>query len=156
MLSANRFTLECSPEGTVPTYQYRCTECGEDLEVVQKFSDEPLTVCPACQGSLRKVFSPVGIVFKGSGFYRTDSRKGSGSGDGAKKDKEPAGAKSADSSAADSGKSDSGKSAANGSSTSAGSDSSSGSSGSSSSGSSSSGKSEKSSSSTTPAASKAG
>jgi putative FmdB family regulatory protein len=155
MLSANRFTLECSPEGTVPTYQYRCTECGEDLEVVQKFSDEPLTVCPACQGSLRKVFSPVGIVFKGSGFYRTDSRNGSGSGDGAKKDKEPAGAKSADSSSssADSGKSDSGKSAANGSSSgSAGSDSS----GSSSSGSSSSGKSEKSSSSTTPAASKAG
>jgi putative FmdB family regulatory protein len=142
----------------VPTYQYRCTECGEDLEVVQKFSDEPLTVCPACQGSLRKVFSPVGIVFKGSGFYRTDSRKGSGSGDsgdGAKKDKEPVGAKSADSSAADSG-----KSAANGSAGSAGSDSSSGSSGSSSSGSSSgsssSGKSEKSSSSTPPAASKAG
>ncbi len=135
----------------MPTYQYRCTECGEDLEVVQKFSDESLTVCPACQGSLRKVFSPVGIVFKGSGFYRTDSRKGSGSGDsgdGAKKDKEPVGAKSADSSS-----SDSGKSSANGSSSSAGSDSSSGSS---SSGSSSSGKSEKSSSSTTPAASKAG
>ena len=64
----------------MPTYQYRCTECGEDLEVVQKFSDEPLTVCPACQGALRKVFSPVGIVFKGSGFYRTDSRKGAGSG----------------------------------------------------------------------------
>src|SRR5580704_19421848 len=112
MLSANRFMLECSPEGTVPTYQYRCTECGEDLEVVQKFSDEPLTVCPACQGSLRKVFSPVGIVFKGSGFYRNDSRKGSGSdsgsgsgsGDGAKKDKEPAGPKSSDSSSSDSGK----------------------------------------------------
>jgi putative FmdB family regulatory protein len=138
----------------VPTYQYRCTECGEDLEVVQKFSDEPLTVCPTCQGSLRKVFSPVGIVFKGSGFYRTDSRKGSGSGDsgdGAKKDKEPVGAKSADSSS-----SDSGKSSANGSSSSAGSDSSSGSSSSGSSSSSSSGKSEKSSSSTTPAASKAG
>ena len=66
----------------MPTYQYRCTECGEDLEVVQKFSDEPLTVCPACQGSLRKVFSPVGIVFKGSGFYRNDSRKGSGSDSG--------------------------------------------------------------------------
>ena len=128
-------------------------ERGEDLEVVQKFSDEALTVCPACQGALRKVFSPVGIVFKGSGFYRTDSRKGtgSGSGDGAKKDKEPAGAKSSDSSS-----SDSGKSSANGSSSSAGSDSSSGSSGSSSSGSSSSGKSEKSSSSATPAASKAG
>lgn len=143
----------------MPTYQYRCTECGEDLEVVQKFSDDPLKVCPACQGSLRKVFSPVGIVFKGSGFYRNDSRNGSGpgSGDGAakdgaaKKDKEPAGAKS------ESG--DSGKSSANGSSSgSADSSSSSGSSGSGSSGSSgSSGKSgEKSSSAATPAASKAG
>jgi putative FmdB family regulatory protein len=58
----------------MPTYQYVCTECGEPLEVVQKFSDEPLTVCPACQGRLRKVFSPVGVVFKGSGFYKTDSR----------------------------------------------------------------------------------
>jgi len=61
----------------VPTYQYTCTECGEPVEVVQKFTDEPLTVCTACGGRLRKVFSPVGIVFKGSGFYRTDSRKGS-------------------------------------------------------------------------------
>jgi putative FmdB family regulatory protein len=59
----------------VPTYQYTCTECGEPLEAVQKFSDDPLAVCPACGGRLRKVFSPVGIVFKGSGFYRTDSRK---------------------------------------------------------------------------------
>jgi len=61
----------------VPTYQYTCTECGEPVEAVQKFSDEPLTVCSACGGRLRKVFSPVGIVFKGSGFYRTDSRKNS-------------------------------------------------------------------------------
>jgi putative FmdB family regulatory protein len=61
----------------VPTYQYTCTECGEPVEVVQKFTDEPLTVCAVCGGRLRKVFSPVGIVFKGSGFYRTDSRKGS-------------------------------------------------------------------------------
>jgi putative FmdB family regulatory protein len=59
----------------VPTYQYTCTECGEPLEAVQKFSDDPLTVCPACGGKLRKVFSAVGIVFKGSGFYRNDSRK---------------------------------------------------------------------------------
>jgi putative FmdB family regulatory protein len=58
----------------VPTYQYACTDCGEPLEVVQKFTDEPLTECPACQGRLRKVFNSVGIVFKGSGFYRTDSR----------------------------------------------------------------------------------
>jgi putative FmdB family regulatory protein len=63
----------------VPTYQYVCTECGGQLEAVQKFTDEPLTTHEACGGRLRKVFSPVGIVFKGSGFYRTDSRKGSSS-----------------------------------------------------------------------------
>jgi putative FmdB family regulatory protein len=61
----------------VPTYQYTCTDCGEPVEAVQKFTDAPLTVCAACGGRLRKVFSPVGIVFKGSGFYRTDSRNGS-------------------------------------------------------------------------------
>ena len=61
----------------MPTYQYRCTECGGQLEAVQKFTDDPLTVHEDCGGRLRKVFSPVGIVFKGSGFYRTDSR-GSG------------------------------------------------------------------------------
>ena len=66
----------------MPTYQYACTECGEQLEMVQKFSDDPLTVCQVCSGRLRKVFSPVGIVFKGSGFYRTDSRSGTGSKDG--------------------------------------------------------------------------
>jgi putative FmdB family regulatory protein len=60
----------------MPTYEYACTECGERLEVVQRFSDDPLTVCPACQGKLRKLFSPVGVVFKGSGFYKTDSRGG--------------------------------------------------------------------------------
>lgn len=59
----------------MPTYQYRCTECGTELEVVQKFSDEALTVCPECAGLLRKVFNAVGVVFKGSGFYATDSRK---------------------------------------------------------------------------------
>jgi putative FmdB family regulatory protein len=61
----------------VPTYQYVCTECGGQVEAVQKFTDDPLSVHDACGGRLRKVFSPVGIVFKGSGFYRTDSRKGS-------------------------------------------------------------------------------
>ena len=61
----------------MPTYQYACTACDEELEVVQKFTDDPLTVCDACGGRLRKVYSPVGIVFKGSGFYRTDSRNGS-------------------------------------------------------------------------------
>ena len=64
----------------MPTYQYRCTECGEDLEAVQKFSDPALTICPTCGGQLRKVFNAVGVVFKGSGFYRTDSRNGSKSG----------------------------------------------------------------------------
>ena len=61
----------------MPTYQYVCTECSTPLEAVQKFTDEPLTDCPTCGGKLRKVFSSVGIVFKGSGFYRTDSRAGS-------------------------------------------------------------------------------
>ena len=61
----------------MPTYQYACTDCGDRSEVVQRFTDDPLTVCSACGGKLRKVFSPVGIVFKGSGFYRTDSRNGS-------------------------------------------------------------------------------
>ncbi|GAA0986989.1 hypothetical protein GCM10009555_065440 [Acrocarpospora macrocephala] len=63
----------------MPTYQYACTSCGEQLEVVQKFTDDALTECPACQGSLRKVFNAVGIVFKGSGFYRTDNRSSSSS-----------------------------------------------------------------------------
>lgn len=58
----------------MPRYQYACTACGEELEVVQSFADEPLTQCPSCSGRLRKVFSPVGVVFKGSGFYKTDSR----------------------------------------------------------------------------------
>jgi len=85
----------------VPTYQYRCTECGGQLEAVQKFSDDPLTVHDDCGGRLRKVFSPVGIVFKGSGFYRTDSRKGSTA-------SEPASSTSASGSSADSSSSSSG------------------------------------------------
>ncbi|MEW1614737.1 MULTISPECIES: FmdB family zinc ribbon protein [unclassified Streptomyces] len=63
----------------MPTYQYQCTECGEGLEAVQKFTDDALTVCPSCDGRLKKVFSAVGIVFKGSGFYRNDSRGSSSS-----------------------------------------------------------------------------
>ena len=86
----------------MPTYQYACTACDEELEVVQKFTDDPLTVCDACGGRLRKVYSPVGIVFKGSGFYRTDSRTAAANG---AKDKQLNGA-SSDSSAASSGSPD--------------------------------------------------
>ncbi len=64
----------------MPTYQYLCTECGHAFEQVQSFSDDALTHCPVCEGRLRKVFNAVGVVFKGSGFYRTDSRAGSASG----------------------------------------------------------------------------
>jgi putative FmdB family regulatory protein len=81
----------------VPTYQYLCTECGGQLEAVQKFTDEPLTVHEDCGGRLRKVFSPVGIVFKGSGFYRTDSRG-----------KEPSAASSSASAAKENGSKESG------------------------------------------------
>ncbi len=61
----------------MPTYEYACSKCGEHLEVVQSFRDDPLKKCPACGGRLKKVFGAVGIVFKGSGFYKTDSRNGS-------------------------------------------------------------------------------
>jgi putative FmdB family regulatory protein len=80
---------ECQEDATVPTYQYACTACGEQLEAVQSFTDAALTDCPACGGALRKVYSAVGVVFKGSGFYKTDSRKTAGStakSDGAKSD----------------------------------------------------------------------
>ena len=58
----------------MPTYQYRCTSCANELEAVQKFTDDPLTDCPDCDGNLRKVYNAVGVVFKGSGFYATDNR----------------------------------------------------------------------------------
>ena len=73
----------------MPTYQYRCTECGTDLEVVQKFTDDALTVCPECEGELRKVYSAVGVVFKGSGFYATDSRKAKSASTPAKSESAP-------------------------------------------------------------------
>ena len=78
----------------MPTYEYACTACGHRLEAVQKFSDDALTECPECGGALRKVYGAVGIVLKGSGFYKTDSRaaagagNGSGNGNGKSKDKE--------------------------------------------------------------------
>ncbi len=76
----------------MPTYQYACTACGHELEAVQSFSDDALTTCPDCGGNLRKLFGNVGVVFKGSGFYRNDARtsasessSSSGSGDAAAK-----------------------------------------------------------------------
>jgi putative FmdB family regulatory protein len=74
-------TWSAKTEADVPTYQYACTACGHQLDAVQSFADDPLTECPACEGRLRKLYSSVGIVFKGSGFYRTDSRSANGSGD---------------------------------------------------------------------------
>ena len=61
----------------MPSYEYRCKGCGHELEVQQSFTDDPLTECPACQGELRKVFGNIAVTFKGSGFYKTDSRSGS-------------------------------------------------------------------------------
>jgi putative FmdB family regulatory protein len=75
----------------MPTYEYACLSCGHHVEVYQRFSDEPLTVCGVCGGPLRKVFHPAGILFKGSGFYATDSRsRRSGDGRSAGKDREKA------------------------------------------------------------------
>ncbi|MGV9802822.1 FmdB family zinc ribbon protein [Mycobacterium sp. NPDC003449] len=59
----------------MPTYSYACTECGNRFDAVQAFSDDALTSCPKCSGKLRKLFGSVGVVFKGSGFYRTDNRE---------------------------------------------------------------------------------
>ncbi|MEU6288842.1 FmdB family zinc ribbon protein [Streptomyces sp. CA-100214] len=105
----------------MPTYQYQCTECGEGLEAVQKFTDDALTECPNCQGRLKKVFSAVGIVFKGSGFYRNDSRGSSSSSSPASSSKSGA----SSSSSSDSGSSSSSASGSGSSSTSSGSGSSS-------------------------------
>ncbi|MFF9781522.1 FmdB family zinc ribbon protein [Streptomyces nigrescens] len=91
----------------MPTYQYQCTECGEGLEAVQKFTDDALTECPACNGRLKKVFSAVGIVFKGSGFYRNDSRGSSSSSSPAKSSSSSSTTPSSDSSGSSSGSSDS-------------------------------------------------
>ncbi|MER5929594.1 FmdB family zinc ribbon protein [Streptomyces sp. NPDC002054] len=81
----------------MPTYQYQCTECGEGLEAVQKFTDDALTECPSCKGRLKKVFSAVGIVFKGSGFYRNDSRGASSSSSPASSASKPASSSSSSS-----------------------------------------------------------
>ena len=104
--SANR---DANREDGMPTYEYACKSCGEHLEVVQSFRDEPLRECPICGGQLRKVFSPVGISFKGSGFYRNDSRSSAkvGKGDGHDKSKATAGSSESSDSKADSKSSDS-------------------------------------------------
>ncbi|WP_460654634.1 FmdB family zinc ribbon protein [Kribbella endophytica] len=106
----------------MPTYQYQCTDCGEALEVRQSFTDDALTVCPNCQGTLRKVFNAVGVVFKGSGFYRNDSRSSSTSTISAKSDSSASSSSSSDSSksSSSSSSSDSSKSSSSGSSSSSG------------------------------------
>ncbi|HLU41149.1 MAG TPA: FmdB family zinc ribbon protein [Microthrixaceae bacterium] len=81
----------------MPVYEYRCRSCGHQFEVQQSFSDEPLSVCPQCEGELRKVFAPIGISFKGSGFYKTDSRAADGGSNGSGSS-EPAAASSSGSS----------------------------------------------------------
>ena len=82
----------------MPTYEYACTACGHRLEADQKFTDDPLTECPECGAALRKVYGAVGIVLKGSGFYKTDSRAASGSNGSGEKS---AGTHNGDSSAGD-------------------------------------------------------
>lgn len=89
----------------MPTYSYACTECGNRFDAVQAFSDDALTTCPKCSGKLRKLFGSVGVVFKGSGFYRTDNREsGKSSSNGSP-------AKSSESSSSSSSSSDSSSSA---------------------------------------------
>jgi putative FmdB family regulatory protein len=80
----------------MPTYEYECTSCGQHIEVFQRIVEDPLTTCGVCGGTLRKVFHPVGIVFKGSGFYATDSRSSAAKkeGDGGSSSASPDGAKS--------------------------------------------------------------
>jgi putative FmdB family regulatory protein len=101
-------------EGSVPTYQYACTACQHQFEAVQSFADDPLTQCPECEGRLRKLFGSVGVVFKGPGFYRTDSRNGSkaGSSDKTPASKDASGSK--DGGSKDSGSKDSASKTAGG------------------------------------------
>jgi len=82
----------------VPTYSYRCTECNNAFDIVQAFTDDTLTVCPTCGGKLRKVFSPVGVTFSGSGFYRTDSRAAASSSDSSSSGSSSSGSSSSSSS----------------------------------------------------------
>lgn len=75
----------------MPTYSYACTDCDNKFDIQQSFSDDALTTCPQCEGKLRKLFNSVGVVFKGSGFYRTDSRKGAVPSGGGKTDSNSSG-----------------------------------------------------------------
>ena len=81
----------------MPIYEYACTACGERTEAKQSFADPPLTECPICGGSLRKLYSPVGIVFKGSGFYSTDAKKKSSSTSSSSSESKPAKTETTDS-----------------------------------------------------------
>lgn len=99
----------------MPLYEYRCRTCAHQFEVQQSITEDALTECPECRGELRKVFAPVGIAFKGSGFYKNDSRSGSGSGgSGGSSDSSSGGSSgsgsSSSGSSSDSGSSDSGSS----------------------------------------------
>jgi putative FmdB family regulatory protein len=93
----------------LPTYEYACKACGEHIEVVQSFKDDPLTACGLCGGDLRKVFSPIGITFKGSGFYKTDSRSSGKSSSRSEPAKSDSSAKTESASKSDPGKSESTK-----------------------------------------------
>jgi len=107
----------------MPTYEYECTACGQHMEVFQRFSEDALTTCGVCGGALRKVFHPAGIVFKGSGFYATDSRAPAKTGSGSKKDSDGgSSSSSSDSSSGDSSGDSSGSSTSDGGSSSKGSD----------------------------------
>jgi putative FmdB family regulatory protein len=86
----------------MPTYEYECTACGQHIEVFQRFSEDPLTTCGVCGGMLRKVFHPAGIVFKGSGFYATDSRAKASSGAASTKDSDGGSSSSGATSSSDS------------------------------------------------------
>jgi putative FmdB family regulatory protein len=86
----------------MPTYEYECTACGQHMEVFQRFSEDALTTCGVCGGVLRKVFHPAGIVFKGSGFYATDSRAPAKTGSGSKKDSDGGSSSSSSGSSSDS------------------------------------------------------
>jgi putative FmdB family regulatory protein len=105
--SASGVFLPHDPRTPLPTYQYRCTECDHAFEEFQSFTDDALTVCPVCGGRLRKVFNAVGVVFKGSGFYRNDSRAKDTVGSASSKDGS-SGSESTTSSASTSGSADSG------------------------------------------------